>query len=87
MTVRRQKNISDALNSLEKALDQREQLLAKLVRCEMKIRTLRKRSNRAQKSFVAKGCASVAAGMSPSPYCGDRDIGGEFNDDIPDLTA
>jgi hypothetical protein len=52
------------------------------VRCELKIRTLRKRSTRAQKAYV-KGDASVAAGVAPSPYRADRATTDELNDEIP----
>lgn len=82
MTVRRQKTIAKTLDTIERALDQREALLARLVRCELKIRLLRKRAQRAQKAFVAKGDASVAAGMAPSPYRGDRAVDGDLNDEI-----
>jgi hypothetical protein len=82
MTIRRQKKIADTLDALERALDQREALLGKLVRCELKIRTLRKRSTRAQKAYV-KGDASVAAGVAPSPYRADRATTDELNDEIP----
>ena len=83
MTIRRQKNINDALNALERALDQRELLLAKLVRLELKIRLLRKRSARAQKAYVQKGDDPMQAG-APRPYRFDViDPGDEPNDEIP----
>lgn len=82
MTVRRQKTIADALNALERELDRRDTILAKLVRCELKIRALRKRGNRAQKAYV-KGDASVAAGEAPSPYTAGRPVAGDLNDEIP----
>jgi len=83
MTDRRQKNIADAVRDLDTALDTRDVLLAKLVRLELKIQKLKKRRARAEKAYVAKGCASVAAGVAPSPYRGEREIAGEFDDAIP----
>lgn len=84
MTTRKQKHIADALNGLERALDRREALLARLVRCELEIRKLRKRANRAQKAYV-KGDASVAAGVAPSPYTGKAEIADDLDDEIPPL--
>lgn len=82
MTIRRQKNISDAAHALDRALDQREALLAKLVRVERKISLLRKRSARAQKAYV-KGDASVAAGVAPAPYRGERkEVAADLDDQI-----
>lgn len=88
MTMRRQKNIADTHHALERALDQREVLLAKLVRCEARIRTLRKRSMRAQKAFVSNAgdpaSVSVASGGGPMPYRYESvDVTGDLNDDIP----
>jgi len=83
MTLRRQKNIADTAHALDRALDQRDVLIAKLVKCELRIRTLRKRSIRAQKAYVAKGDASVAAGIAPSPFQRDAVVIADLNDEIP----
>jgi hypothetical protein len=82
VSLLRQKRISATLDTIERALDQREALLAKLVRIELKIRILRRRAARAQKAFVASGDASVVAGVAPSPYTGEREVGDEFSDEI-----
>lgn len=71
-------------DTLVRALERREELLAKLVRLELQIQKLKKRLSRAErKAFVANGDASVAAGMAPSPYTGARKIDAELDDEIP----
>lgn len=72
-------------DTLLRALERREELLAKLVRLELMIQKLKKRLSRAERKAFANGDASVAAGIAPSPYTGKRDIAGELDDEIPDL--
>jgi len=63
---RRQKNIEKTSSALRRALDRREELLARLVRNEVVIRELIKRNNRARKTLHhIEGVTSVAGDLTP----------------------
>ena len=62
---RRQKNIEGTSSALRRALDRREELLAKLVRNEVAIRRLIKRNNRARKALSGDPSLSVAGDLTP----------------------
>jgi len=85
MSARRQKNIESTSGALRRALDQREVLLAKLVRNEARIRTLAKRNNRARKALFTEGDHDDPAVVGERPYRYEPiDVPDEpFDDPIP----